>query len=136
MKVMNRLSSTDIRTRALRAAAKVALLGAGFGCATDTAPLASTTNTDVPPDAAAPEPVDSGPAVDAGTLMVTDTGVMDAGVLLDAGVMPDAGEMTCDQAEMTTEEYIACCKEIGWDWNRGCEAWGPPAPPAMPLEVA
>jgi hypothetical protein len=30
--------------------------------------------------------------------------------------------------------YQACCEAVGWDWNQGCMAWGPPVPPAM--EVA
>ena len=28
------------------------------------------------------------------------------------------------------EAYQACCAENGWDWERGCMAWGPFVPPA------
>lgn len=31
------------------------------------------------------------------------------------------------------ERYAACCKEMNWDFKAGCMAWGPPAPPAMPV---
>lgn len=44
-------------------------------------------------------------------------------------VSPDAGE-SCSH-ELGSEAYLACCERIGWDWNRGCAAWGPFVPPSM-----
>ena len=29
------------------------------------------------------------------------------------------------------ERYQKCCDENGWDWKKGCMAWGPPPPPSM-----
>ena len=29
------------------------------------------------------------------------------------------------------EDYKRCCDDNGWDWNKGCSAWGPPAPPML-----
>ncbi len=54
----------------------------------------------------------------------------------DAGagaVVADAGAPHChDAIDKSAEAWLACCDDIGWDWSRGCEAWGPPAPPVMP----
>lgn len=112
---------SDIRRRALRAAAKVALLGAGFGCG-----AAPTTGLQ---GQAAPEPEDSGVAradggagLDAGVVVVSDAGIVDSG-------LSDAGLEVCDSRTLSAEEYLECCERIGWDWDRGCAAWGPPAPP-------
>jgi hypothetical protein len=27
--------------------------------------------------------------------------------------------------------YKKCCDSVNWDFAQGCEAWGPPMPPAM-----
>lgn len=127
----------DLRTRALRAAAKVALLGAGFGCGTAATEglEAQGGGPDEAPDAGATQgSADAGPEVDAGGVVVSDAGVVDSGLPVDAGARPDAGGEFCDIGTLSNEEYLACCERIGWDWDRGCAAWGPPAPPAMPGE--
>lgn len=48
-------------------------------------------------------------------------------ILEDAGqdaALADAG--ICDVGDGWGE----CCERIGWDWERGCAAWGPFVPPA------
>jgi hypothetical protein len=104
------------RRRALRAA-RVATLGlvlAAPGCyAAHDAPgeadpevrTAATEDAAVVADAEAP-------ARDGGV----DAAVADAGFC----VVGDAG----------WEAYQECCDAIGWDWERGCAAWGPFVPPA------
>jgi len=125
---MSHPSRDDIRTKALRAAAKVALLGAATGCGTaQSSALEAQTTPDAGErpqveDAAA----DSGARMDAGTVVVGD-----AGIVMDAGLGIDAGLETCDMNALTSEDYLACCERIGWDWERGCAAWGPPVPPRM-----
>ncbi len=115
-------SRHTLKLKALRAAAGVALFTGAVGCGTvDTETLDQATTIE---DAGAVVARDAGAPRDAG---FRDGGFVDAG-------HPDAGFVSCDQATMTPEDYIACCESIGWDWNRGCAAWGPPAPPAM--EVA
>lgn len=52
----------------------------------------------------------------------------DATVVEDAGqdaALADAG--SCDS---WSEGWAECCERIGWDWERGCAAWGPFVPPA------
>lgn len=128
-----------LHARALRAAAKVALFGAGAGLATGCGaePLESLqAPLDEPPTPDAGAAAVTTP-VDAGVVVVGDAGVLDSGLPLDggapadSGLRPDAGEDFCDMGSLTTEEYLACCERIGWNWDRGCAAWGPPAPPAM-----
>ncbi|MCO4761177.1 MAG: hypothetical protein KC502_06710 [Myxococcales bacterium] len=74
---------------------------------------------------------------------VADTGSLDAGTpSSDAGVQADAGlgddanrtrpkpDLVCDsKGDWAT--YKHCCDANGWDWNKGCMAWGPPAPPTL-----
>jgi hypothetical protein len=126
---------SELQRRALRAAAQVALFGgAGLGCG-GTAGLEHL-------QGAAPEPEDAGvaradatPTVDAGVVVVSDAGVVvDAGLGVDAGSL-DAGEF-CEQATLSTDEYLACCERVGWNWEQGCAAWGPPAPSAGKTERA
>ncbi|MCB9650479.1 MAG: hypothetical protein H6730_28405 [Deltaproteobacteria bacterium] len=119
---------SDIRRRALRAAAQVAMLG-GAGLACGTTPLEQL-------QAQAPDPEDAGvaraegQAVDAGVIVVGDAGVVpDTGLDSDASLV-DGGEF-CDQAAMTPDDYLACCERVGWNWDQGCAAWGPPAPPEV-----
>ena len=90
---------------------------------------------------------------------VAQTGGADAGVALgagqaDAGVgSADAGQASADSGVAAAdsgqdaqggdvaaadhcngidgwERYAACCDANGWDYKKGCMAWGPPAPPA------
>lgn len=62
---------------------------------------------------------------------VDDAGEADALVAeTDAG--SDGGvadEGLCD-ITWDWERYNDCCALNGWDWNRGCAAWGPFVPPA------
>ena len=99
--------------RALRAAQAVTLglfaLGA-VGC-----------SASVGPDA--PRPVEDVAAADAAAeAAVADAPAADVSAA-------DAGDR-CDR-DAGTDAYLACCQLANWDWNRGCEAWGPFVPPAM-----
>ncbi|MGE0786238.1 MAG: hypothetical protein AB7S26_11155 [Sandaracinaceae bacterium] len=102
----------SIRERAVRAARVVTLGLAAAGCygsherAPDRDPVR-------PEDDAGPELADAG--IDAGV-----------GAGVDAGV--DAGDVLCDVSD-EWEEYQRCCDAIGWDFDRGCYAWGPYVPP-------
>lgn len=135
MSLVSHLSRHDIRTRALRAAAKVALLGAGVGCGTaETTTLAAQAANDAGVEPNVQEgAADATAMVDSGTVVVTDAGIAtDAGLgVMDAGAELDAGGEVCDPATQSNEDYLACCERIGWDWDRGCAAWGPAAPPSM-----
>lgn len=124
----------DIRRRALNAAAGVALFAGSLACGeVDVRPLSMPEGAPPPKTALAPA---TGASVHVSVFAVAAT---DAGVALDAGQAgsadassgADAGAVTCN-SEM--EDYAACCAAIGWDWERGCMAWGPPVPPAA--EVA
>lgn len=35
------------------------------------------------------------------------------------------------ETEADYEAYVACCDAAQWDTNAGCQAWGPPMPPAF-----
>lgn len=119
---MARHSKHDIKLKALRAAAGVALFSGAIGC--------GTVDTDTLEASAAVS--DAGAQLrDAGA--IRDGGFRDGG-FVDAG-FADAGFTMCDNATQSVDEYVACCEAIGWDWDRGCAAWGPPAPPTM-TEVA
>ncbi len=121
-------SRHETKLKALRAAAGVALFTGAIGCGT-----AGTDRLDAPVtirDGGSEVTLvrdaghrDSGPR---------DGGVLDTGVLADAGFV-DASVELCDMATMTQEEYFACCDANGWDFTKGCAAWGPPAPPAMEI---
>src|SRR5688572_9258959 len=93
------------RERALRAARVVTMglvLGATPGC------YAAHSTSVVTPgdDAAAPE-------ADASVVApVDDAALADAGPACGPG-----------------DDWAACCEAIGWDWERGCGAWGPFVPP-------
>lgn len=129
---MAKMRRTDLEKKALRAAAKVALLGAGFGCGTTPTEglQANEATAETPPPDAGVASADAATAIDAGTVVVGDAGVLDSGLAMDAGAM-DAGADFCDMGSLSTEDYLACCERIGWDWERGCAAWGPPAPPSL-----
>ncbi len=97
-------SMTDARTRALRAARVVTL---GLVMATPGCYAAH-----------------GGAVADAGSRSIAE----DAASIEDAGqdaALADAG--SCDNRG---EEWVECCERIGWDWERGCAAWGPFVPPA------
>ncbi|MCK6548410.1 hypothetical protein L6R52_21360 [Myxococcota bacterium] len=151
---MNRWSRAELRRRAVRAAAKAALLGVLACGDVPTQPLEAPTDH-TPPDAGTTIAADAtvlegedatvvahedatvvvheDAAVvaheDAAVLASADAGVADAGARCDGerASAIDAG-LSEDQA---WERYVACCTEVGWDWNQGCMAWGPPVPPAL-----
>lgn len=111
------MSRTEIRRRALRAAVAVTLSMSFLGCAANVV-VDSTEPADDDDELVAAE-TDPVPApapivvVDAGPGPI-DSGVAEAGV--DCTMAPD---------------YGLCCDENGWSFEAGCQAWGPPMPPAM-----
>lgn len=112
---MNRMSRIEIRQHALRAASRVALLGA-ISCGGSPAEAPGQTASASSPVAAVAQQCpsqDAGVADDAGE---PDTGVADAGP-------------RCDRSDW--QNYVECCEQNGWNWSAGCSAWGPPVPPAM-----
>lgn len=66
---------------------------------------------------------------------VSDTAAADS-VVDDAAVADAAATDTAEMPEpecstnLPWEEYVACCDEVNWDFDKGCMAWGPPAPPS------
>ena len=144
---------SDIHRKALRAAAGVALFGGSFACGGEmrSTPLPEpdrTAQQNQQPEADAGSsntPVDSGfqnnvPEPDAGFAPDAQQLAPDQGMAMDAGAsVPDASTSTvgdagmefCDQNTLTWEDYVKCCDMYNWDPNRGCLAWGPPAPPEL-----
>jgi hypothetical protein len=157
---MNRWSRAEIRRRALRAAAKAALLGV-LACG-DVPTQALGGPSDLPDagptiaDAEAHEREDAAvfahddaaaSAHDDATVLASadDAAHADAAAQEDAAVS-DAGGANCDgerssalEAGLSADEawarYAACCDAVGWDFNQGCMAWGPPVPPALEVAV-
>lgn len=122
------MSTTDdrhalARRRALRAARAVTLglFALGAGCAASVGPDAPRSPADVS-DAAPDDAADAAVAVADAAPEATPEDVA-------ADVADDAGER-CDR-DAGAAAFSACCQRIGWDWNRGCEAWGPFVPPSM-----
>lgn len=115
-----KMSALEIRRRALRAAGQVALWST-LACGGE----AVTTGL---PDYVDPSPEPTGEPAPA---LVT--------VALPEGVVAQQVETTtiaaenCERtsSEDSWEAYLACCERIGWDWDRGCAAWGPPVPPSL-----
>ena len=107
----------SIRKKALRAAASVALLSAPLACGeAGVEPLEPGR-----PEAAQIRPGEAVPDQMEDTLI---------GVVTDGGVAMDSG-VACDREQLSSEAYLECCEAIEWDWDQGCAAWGPPAPPAF-----
>lgn len=106
-------SKMEIRQHALRAAAKVALLGALACGGTEDATILEAPEL--------PEGLEPALALPEVTPQVHEFTVAPT-------------ECVSPGAEGDWEAYVACCEAIGWDWERGCAAWGPPVPPTM--EVA
>lgn len=104
-------SPRDIRDRALRAAAGVALFTGGLssGCG-GTEPV-----TDLEAQA---EPVEEATPTEPPPVQAVERHHIEAVEALSI----------CDPSE-GGDAWLECCQEIGWDWTRGCAAWGPPAPP-------
>ncbi|MBI2373433.1 MAG: hypothetical protein HYV07_05485 [Deltaproteobacteria bacterium] len=141
----------EIRSRALRAAARVALLGGVLGCETPTRELsqpeqavetargAHETHADAGPRErpdANEHRTDASSSDDLGDPSDAGNGLPDSrDVLADARELgTDAGEASADAGTVCdstdSDAWLACCELIGWDWQRGCAAWGPPVPPA------
>jgi len=124
-------TQNEIMKKALRAAAGVALLGGSVAC-----------GEDVPTQELYPRTSEfssRGSIVKSATISVKthfEAQLVDAGVRMDAGIpVPsgnDGGPLACDRGsfdDQDVEAWIECCDAIGWDWDKGCAAWGPPAPP-------
>ena len=151
--VPKRLLRPEIRRRALRAATAVAV-GAVAGCGSIDDAVVGAAYVDA--TAGADGQVGMGRAQDAATGHTVDGGrsPLDGGAAMaDAGVSgadstaSDAGSVTpldaivggtsdastgvvCKSTD-DWKDFQRCCDENGWDWNKGCMAWGPPAPPAL-----
>lgn len=121
--------------RALRAARAVTLTmtAALAGCAStvdgsvvaaDVAQAADTpaVTADVALAVDAPDVADAAAAVDAADVPATD-------------VAGDIGEVCSNEGDAAAS-WSECCDRIGWDWRRGCQAWGPFMPPSMDGEAA
>jgi hypothetical protein len=109
--------------RALRAARAVTLtMGVALaGCSSTVSGVVA----DAPADAPAVEDVADAPAAPADVAAATD-----AGAAADAGDAADVGEF-CGNEGDAAASWSECCRRINWDWNRGCQAWGPFMPPSM-----
>lgn len=116
-----KLSAIEIRRRALRAAGQVALWST-LACGGE----AVTTGL---PDYVDPPllPTD-GPAPGLMTVALPE------GVVAQQVETTTIAAVSCEanvEDEEAWERYVECCQRIGWDWDRGCAAWGPPVPPAL-----
>ena len=124
------------RRRALRAARTVTLGLAIMGCSMAHSPDPRPTE-EAAPDAA---PMTDAMVADSGTDSGSDAG-LDAGERIDAGsdagVLADAGPDCSVLADLAdTQPYLDCCNANGWDWDRGCMAWGPYVPPGAMLPAS
>jgi hypothetical protein len=132
-----KLSTAEIRRRAIRAAGKVALLST-LACGGE----AATTELELGyPDPIGSEPTIADPTITNPSQRSAEVPAEDrTAQLIDTRDYVTEGATVavtlCERGEAKTdwEAYLACCEAIGWDWNRGCAAWGPPVPPS--LEVA
>lgn len=107
--------------RALRAARAVTLTmtAALAGCSSSvTVGVADVPAAESPGDAPAADVVAE---ADAGVVAEADAG---------GDAAADAGE-SCSIEGDAAGGWAECCRRINWDWNRGCQAWGPFMPPSM-----
>ena len=123
-------TQNEIMQKALRAAAGVALLGGTIACGED------ISTQELYPGASGFS--SQGAIVKSATISVNthfEAQLVDAGVTMDAGIpIPlgnDGGPLACDRNGLSSDEWVECCDAIGWDWDKGCAAWGPPAPPTF-----
>lgn len=114
--------------RALRAARAVTLtLGAA---------LAGCSSVVTAGAADAPITEDAAPAVADVAAAVAEDVAADVAAAVDvpadagADAAADAGE-SCSAVGDAALSWSECCERINWDWNRGCQAWGPFMPPSM-----
>jgi hypothetical protein len=110
------MSRTEIRRRALRAAAAVTLSMGFMGCAanvvdgeSDDDEQASAEETPTP-TAPAPAATEASASTPAPTVTVGPKAFVNCNLATD---------------------YLACCDAHNWAPVAGCLAWGPPMPPAM-----
>lgn len=130
------LTRAEIRRRALRAATAVAASVAVNGCADLDVPVYGASSAD------GVGTQDGVTAAD-GAGFALDAGAADRGGPFSIGggaadVAADVAAADADDRDNCKElmqgdwgRYQKCCDENGWDWNKGCMAWGPPPPPAM-----
>ncbi len=122
------MTNAEIRRRALHAAAAVAFT-IGLAACSSTVVVDEGPGDDgaggkaeVSPAAPAPAPAPT---------EVAPTPSPTASVVVDPPPAPDAGPI-CQLQNDDWSAYSDCCNAHNWDFNAGCEAWGPPMPPVMP----
>ncbi len=124
-----------IRTKALRAAATVAVL-IGGGCSADSnaqvygvVDVGGGADSGVVGDAAGADVAAAD--VQAGSEVQAESDVAAAGDIQLADTAGDGGEVHVCDINGDPDAYQACCEAVQWDFDKGCMAWGPPAPLAM-----
>jgi len=118
------MTRDEIRRRALRAAAAVSLTVGALGCSAEIVTGAETSGSTA----------GGGPALGSGGGSAQGSG--GAGGAMEGtggvgGALADAGTDAPTQCDRTSPDYTACCDANHWSPSAGCEAWGPPMPPAM-----
>lgn len=112
------MTRTEITQRALRSAATVTItMLLGCGASVDLEPALEGASAEAPTEAPAQPPAqpvaDAAPEAEAPPIALTlHCSMGDGG--------PDA-----------LQAYTACCAALQWSPKSGCQAWGPPMPPAM-----
>ena len=133
------MDRTELRRRALRAAAAVTMTMSLLGCAgsVDRSDVTDDGSEDPGSDTVAqtdtPPPAPTGRPASPATSSSSGMPEIDAG-LADAAEEP----IHCEMGQ-TAEEYqkfVECCDAVNWASEAGCFAWGPPVPPAMPTRRA
>ena len=129
------MGKTELRRRALRAAAAVTMTMSLLGCGgsvdrndpsddgSEDPGSDTVAQDDTPPPAPTGRPASPATSSSSGTPWG-----------LDAGLADDAEEPIHCEMGQTAEEYqkfVECCDAVNWDSEAGCFAWGPPVPPAM-----
>ncbi len=130
------MTRTDVRRRALRAAMAVTLGTAMLGCGTTVSgpagqgdggsASANGGGTTTPTGAIASSSTTGGAVSGSGG----DSGSGGAAQASTTG-SGGAPAAKCSLSSMTPDAYTKCCESVHWDFNQGCEAWGPPMPPSM-----
>ena len=138
VQLRKRLLRPEIRRRALHAATAVAV-GAAAGCGALDEPVAGAANLYDTTANDGQGGLDGVAGADAGRTQpdasTIATRVADAGsrpdVAADAGTTEVVTTGSVCRQDADWESYTRCCQANGWDWNKGCMAWGPPAPPEI-----
>ena len=130
------MTSAEVRRRALRAAAAVTFGVAMIGCA------GSVVDTGDGSDSQADEGATTGEHVRLPPPPATSSGDSSEGggsASTTASTASGAGGhagVNCMSLEPDWQAYSKCCNDVDWDFNAGCEAWGPPMPPSMDWQPA